>query len=350
MRMPALLAALFAGLAPLPAKADLPDIAQALVRHPAIPGAAVGWVSPRGQDVAVAGVRRSDADAPVEAADLWHLGSLTKSMTATLAARMVDAGAVDWSTPIGAVLGPVVPDMRQEWRDVTLEELLRHASGMRANLGMLAALRLGDGPRSAYVAKVVGQAPRPARGGFHYSNAGYVVAGALLEVAGGAPWEMLISEHVFRPLGMDSAGFGPPLGAQPAGHRMSLLGGPRPVPPGPRADNISALGPAGRVHVSTPDMLRYLAAHARRDPDFLSAESWARLHRADGPGSYALGWVAVDGILRHSGSNTMWFANARVDPARGCAGFVAVNAAAMGLVDGPVGAAGDAVLRLACGD
>ncbi|GAA5065318.1 beta-lactamase family protein [Roseibacterium beibuensis] len=350
MRVPVLLSALFTLLSTLPARADLSDIAQALAAHPAIPGGAVGMVSPVGQDSAVAGLRRIDGGAPVEPDDLWHLGSLTKSMTATLAARMVEAGDIEWHTTIGAALGDLVPGMRDAWRDVTLEELLRHASGMRANLGIIAASRLGGGPRSAYVEQVLGLAPRHARGGFHYSNAGYVVAGAMLEAAGGAPWEYLIATRVFRPLHMDSAGFGPPLGDQPLGHRAPLIGGLRAVPPGPRADNIAALGPAGRVHLSTADMLRYLAAHAQRDPMFLSAESWDKLHRAAGPGDYALGWAEVGGILRHSGSNTMWFANARFDPARGCASFVAVNSAAMGLVDGVVTQAGDAVFRLACGD
>jgi CubicO group peptidase (beta-lactamase class C family) len=338
--IPPLILALCA--AGLPARADLAAVAAALADHPAIPGAAVGWVSAEAQGLAVAGQRRAGDPAPVAEDDLWHIGSLTKSMTATLAARLVERGAIGWDSTIGAVLDGVHPDMAPAWRDVTLEELLRHASGMRANPGLLARLWQGAVPRQAYVAARLREAPVGPRGGFLYSNAGYVVAGAMLEAAGGAPWERLIAAEVFAPLGLVRAGFGPPEGDQPQGHRGGIFGGLRPVPPGPRADNIPALGPAGRVHLTAAEMLRFLRAHLVADPDYLSAESWVRLHRPAGPGAYALGWAEMDGVLRHSGSNTLWFAQMRLYPAEGVGVFVAVNAALLETVRGPVEAAADA--------
>jgi CubicO group peptidase (beta-lactamase class C family) len=344
MRWPPLLLALLTGFAPIPALADLSDIATRLAAHPTVPGAAVGWVMAEEQALAVAGLRRQGEAAEVAESDLWHIGSLTKSMTATLAARMVEAGRIGWESTIGDVLGDVHPGMEAAWREVTLEELLRHASGMRANPGVLARLWQGDMARADYVAAMLAEGPAGPRGGFLYSNAGYVVAGAMLEAAGGATWEELVAAEVFGPLGLASAGFGPPEGEQPQGHRGGLLGGLRPVPPGPRADNIPALGPAGRVHLSAGDMLRYLRAHLVGDAGFLSADSWARLHRAEGPGDYALGWAEVDGVLRHSGSNTLWFAQMRLYRAEGVAVFVAVNSAVLEEVRGPVEAAAEAAL------
>jgi CubicO group peptidase (beta-lactamase class C family) len=347
MRLPPLLLYLVMGLSPLPATADLPDIAARLADHPTVPGAAVGWVTGQDRALAVAGLRREGASATVAEGDLWHIGSLTKSMTATLAARMVEAGLISWESTIGAVLGPAHPAMAAAWRDVTLEELLRHASGMRANPNLLTRLWQRDPSRADYVAAMLSGAPVGAPGGFVYSNAGYVVAGAMLEAAGGAPWEELVTREVFGPLGLDSAGFGPPEGDQPRGHRGGLFGGLRAVAPGPRADNVPALGPAGRVHLSAGDMLRYLRAHLLADPGYLSPDSWARLHRAAGPGDYALGWAEVDGVLRHSGSNTLWFAQMRLHRDVGAAVFVAVNSAVLEQVRGPVEAAADAALAQA---
>lgn len=349
MRWPPLLLALVTGVAPIPASADLSEVAARLAAHPLAPGAVVGWVTAEEQGLAVAGLRRADAAAEIAEGDLWHIGSLTKSMTATLAARMVEDGLIGWESTIGEVLGGVHPGMEAAWRGVTLEALLRHASGMRASPGLLARLRQGDVARADYVAARLNEGPVGPRGGFLYSNAGYVVAGAMLEEAGGAPWEMLVAREVFGPLGMTSAGVGPPEGDQPQGHRGGLFSGLRPVPPGPRADNIPALGPAGRVHLSEGDMLAYLRAHLVGDPGYLSADSWARLHRAEGPGDYALGWVDVDGVLRHSGSNTMWFAQMRLYRAEGVAVFVAVNSAVLQEVRGPVEAAVDAVFAVATG-
>jgi hypothetical protein len=62
-----------------------------------------------------------------------------------------------------------------------------------------------------------------------------------------------------------------------------------------------------------------------------------------------MGWADVDGVLRHSGSNTMWFAQMRLYRKQGVAVFVAVNAAALGRVRAPVEQAADAAFRLVSG-
>ncbi len=346
MRLP-FLGAVLAAAIPLPAGADSAAIARSLADHPGIPGAFVGWTTADRAEGAVAGLREQVGGASVKEGDLWHIGSLTKSMTATLAARMVEAERIGWETTAGEVLAERHPGMAEAWRDVTLQEFLRHASGMRANARLLDTLRIGQGPRAAFAAAVLAGAPAGERGGFLYSNAGYAVAGAMLEAAGGAPWEVLVARDVFGPLALKSAGFGPPLGEQPRGHRAGLFAGLRPVAPGPRADDIPALGPAGRVHLSGADMLRYLRRHRLADPGYLSRGNWARLHRAGGPGDYALGWAESDGVLRHSGSNTMWFAQMRLDRAAGVAVFVAVNSGAVGRVGPPVEAAADAAMARA---
>lgn len=321
---------------PLGAQTAPEPVANALVETAGIPAAVVGRVTADSLDFAVAGVR-VEGGARAEPDDVWHVGSITKSMTATLAARMVEAGLIAWDDTIGALLGAEVPGMYDDWRDMPLHLLLTHGSGMDANLTTLDAMMFGDGSRAEYVAAMLADAPVQERGGFLYSNAGYVVAGAMLEAAGGAPWEDLIARHVFAPLDLASAGFGPPQGAAIEGHRPRLLRGLQAAGQEPEADNISALGPAGRVHLNAEDMLRYLRAHLVRDETFLSAESWDRLHRPEGPEAYAMGWgVGEDGSLVHSGSNTFWYAVAYIDVARGEALFAAVNSGDLAEVVEPV--------------
>lgn len=139
---------------------------------------------------------------------------------------------------------------------------------------------------------------------------------------------------------MDSAGFGPPQGAAPEGHRGRLVLGLTPAGQGNDADNIPAMSPAGRVHLSTEDMLRFLRAHALRDAEFLAEETWEELHRASGPRNYAMGWgVTESGSLIHSGSNTLWYAIAYIDPATEEAVFVAVNTGDLDSVSDPIDAA-----------
>lgn len=316
------------------------QVADELALLDSVPAATAGRVSAAGLEVAVSGVRVFGAEDPVQINDAWHVGSLTKAMTATLAARLVEDRLISWDSTIGDVLGDSFPDMEVDWQEITLAQLLTHASGMDANLGRIRSILLGQGARHDYVAEVLSNQPQEAPGGFSYSNAGYVVAGAMLEAVGGDAWETLIAREVFEPLGMDSAGFGPPQGAALEGHRVRLVLGLTPAGQGHDADNIPAMGPAGRVHLSAEDMLRFLRAHALRDAEFLAEETWEQLHRATGPRDYAMGWgVREDGSLVHSGSNTLWYATAYVDPATEEAVFVAVNTGDLDAVSDQIAAA-----------
>lgn len=321
-------------------------VAQELAARVHIPAATAGRVTADTTQMHVAGMRRSGAGDPALPGDAWHVGSLTKSMTATLAARLVDGGRIRWDSTIGEVLGTAYPDMHPDWRDTPLSALLTHLSGMEPNLSRVATLILRNGSRRAYVERMLARPPTETPGTFVYSNAGYVVAGAMLEAAGRASWEELMQAEVFGPLGMESAGFGPPQGDAIEGHGTGLFGGVNPAGQGFGADNIPAMGPAGRVHLNTEDMLDYLRAHLLRDEAFLTPEAWQTLHAPAGPRGYGMGWaVGDDGSLVHSGSNTLWYARALVDVVAGEAVFVAVNSGNLDRVAEPVDTALRTVLQ-----
>jgi D-alanyl-D-alanine carboxypeptidase len=322
-----------------PSRAGTPEAGVAmLLAQTSAPGA--GMAVLRGGQVtqAVGGLRALGQSTPVADADRWHIGSNTKAMTAMLVARLAEAGVVRWDDTVGGILGLVVTTIDPAYQDATYADLLHHRAGLTANIGlwstlqMVGSLALRDmrQDRLDYAQEVLASAPEVAPGAFLYSNAGYVVAGLMLQVTTGQIWEDLIRDHVFAPLGIKSAGFGAPGTAnilgQPRGHKLGLLGGLSAMEPGPKADNIPALGPAGRVHIDLADMMRFLAAQAARDTAFLSRESWLLLHGPAGGGDYAMGWrVSERGHLAHNGSNTMWFARMQIDPATGNAVFLVVN-------------------------
>jgi len=160
---------------------------------------------------------------------------------------------------------------------------------------------------------------------FLYSNAGYILVGAILEARTGRSWEDLLRSEVLGPLALRSAGFGPPgvkdLLTQPRGHRGqpgSLVA----VEPGPNADNPPFLGPAGTLHLSIADVARWGQAHLtgeRGTDGVLRAATFRRLHQPPVPDAdYACGWVVQrDGARRviwHNGSNTMWYIILAFDP------------------------------------
>lgn len=328
---------------------DFDARAAALIEETGSPGAAIAVIDAETYREGVAGVRIARAQARLEPGDLWHMGSNTKAMTATLAARLVERGTISWDTAMGQALSGLDIEIHPDFAAVTLIELLGHRSGLPANAGALTAIRLSgtDAQRDArtdrlsYSRAVLSGPPAGERGDFLYSNAGYVVAALMLETAGGETYETLMEEEVFAPLGMDSAGWGPPgepgEADQPRGHRPGLFGGLNPQEPGASADNPVAMNPAGRAHMSLRDLARFLDAHRRRDTGYLVLESWERLHAPLSGGNYALGWgVTPDGALIHAGSNTMWFVQMAIWPQADIAGAVAVNDGRIETVAGPV--------------
>ena len=289
----------------------------------------------------VTGLRRADAAAAVTLSDTWHLGSNTKAMTAALFARLVEQGRTGW----GATLPELFPDLRADpaFAAVTIEDVMRHRAAILDQAvmpgWMLLAWAGGDvrALRSQLAEAALGVPPTGAPGAFSYGNANYILAGAAIERITGLPWEEAIRREVFEPLGMASAGFGPPTGDQPWGHRAGTAGLQPMDPAVPGSDNPAAMGPAGTVHASLEDYARFVRVFLTDGGGWLSPESIARLTApvADASGAYALGWGVLPpqpwtgggpGLV-HDGSNTMWLARAAMAPARRAAAICVSNAA-----------------------
>lgn len=282
------------------------------------------------------GLRSATSNAQVTTRDQWHLGSMTKSMTATLIGRMVDAGHVSWDDTVGAVLGAAIPDMRAEYRDVSFRHLCCHRAGLQPNIPMEALSQfhreLAD-PRQERIAwsriALMLEPVGPKETTFAYANNGFIIAGAMLEVKLGRKWEDLITDHVFTPLGMNSAGFGAPGTPgridQPIGHNAGANGPHTPYPPGGAvSDNPAALGPAGRVHATLDDVLTFCAAHRDRT-SLLRPETWDTLHTPPFGGDYAMGWVKHGNRFWHNGSNTLFYSEMVFDTETGIVSAAACN-------------------------
>jgi CubicO group peptidase (beta-lactamase class C family) len=294
------------------------------------------------------GVRKAGASTPVTIADKFHIGSCTKAMTATVAGILVEQGKLRWQLPLAEAFPELARSMHPAYRSVTLEQLLAHRGGLPSRdhnwpkgSGESAMFELPGTiveQRAAYARMVLGQPPEVSPGSrYLYSNAGYIVAGSLMERATGNSWEELMTRLVFRPLGMTSAAFGAPGAAgkldQPWQHRVAL-GLRVPVGPGPRSDNPPVLGPAGRVHCSLDDWANFALQHlegARGQRGLVSAETFQKLHSPVGKSDYALGWLIntpdwADGPgLCHDGSNDRSYAFIQLAPAKRFAVLVATN-------------------------
>ena len=80
------------------------------------------------------GVRAVGSPAMVAPNDRWHLGSDGKAMTATLVAKLVDAGVLSWEQPLSDMLPDLATRMQAAYRGVALPDLLWHRAGLPAQL------------------------------------------------------------------------------------------------------------------------------------------------------------------------------------------------------------------------
>lgn len=319
-------------LEPIRAVRDIPGLAAAVIRGEDV--VAIGAV----------GVRRAGDPKPVTVDDRFHLGSCTKAMTATLIAQLVEEGSLSWSTTLAESFPELASTMHSDYRNVTLEQLLAHRGGVPTDLnagGLWMRLWRHTGTpveqRRTLVEGVLTSAPQAPPGTqFIYANGGYAIAGAIAEKKTGKPWEDLMTQRLFEPLGMNSAGFGAPGDAekldQPWGHR--LAGGKLvPVAPGPMSDNPAAIGPAGTVHATLPDWARFISLHlrgAQSSGRLLKPDTFRKLHTPVSGQDYALGWIVTDRpwggtVFTHAGSNTMWYCVAWLAPQKNFAVIVACN-------------------------
>ena len=276
-----------------------------------------------------AGVRKSGAPERLTVHDKFHIGSNTKAMTATLAAMLVEQGRLGWSDTLPKTFPELAPELHAGWGAATLESMLGHRSGAPENSSVAQVGTLTE-QRVAYLRQVATRSPEYSPGsGFLYSNAGYIIAGAMLERASGKVWEDLMRDMLFTPLGMQSCGFGPPpqsggvdnpWGHQRRGNGFAVY----------NLDNPPYLGPAGTVHCTMQDYARFALLHMRKDR-LLGKESFTKLQTPPPRENYALGWVAVPRnwaggmALNHNGSNTINYFCAWLAPARGFGVIIAAN-------------------------
>jgi CubicO group peptidase (beta-lactamase class C family) len=148
--------------------------------------------------------------------DLYHLWSTTKLLTATAIMQLAERGLLQLDDAVAHYLPEFsFQDRKGNGAEVTVRQLLSHTSGMR-DLGlfdligwinddlahMVSQTALLDERMQSYrkLARAPGAKPS-------YSNAGYIVLGALIEKVTGKTYENYVRENILAPLGMAASGF-----------------------------------------------------------------------------------------------------------------------------------------------
>lgn len=264
----------------------------------------------------------------VQESDRLEIGSLSKAMTGSLIARLVEQKKLRWDTTLAEVFPAWRETMHPDFRHVTIEQLLLHRSGLpydfeEADVAALLPSASGDmaADRAMAMRYFLAHPPVHAPGSAYlYSNLGYIVLGLAAEARGGDSYRKLMEREVFAPLQISADVGAPASGSSQrlSGHVFNN-GGWQPIQPTP--DNslwLAMTEAAGGVRLSMGDYGRYLREQLiglDGRPAFLEQVTFERIH-SPLPG-YGHGWgVARDPQLgrvsQHNGSNGSYFAFAMV--------------------------------------
>lgn len=308
------------------------------------------------------GVLKVDTQDEAKIDDRVHLGSCTKAMTAAMIGQLCTEGKLQLDSSLHEVFPELQSLESSEWGKVTVLELLQHRSGAPANV--LYPLLDQEFPNRPDLARrklleQIASTKRPRVPTYLYSNVGYILLGHVIESIDKRPWEEAIQERLFRPLEIESAGFGPvgqpddgptkqilpsrawghveaPSLVDMASHLLGITESRKLQPV--QVDNSPCLSPAGRVHMNMMDWSKFTIQFAKEDGYAalkIAPDVWETMLKpppdSKSESAYAAGWIALENpqfhgkLYFHNGSNGSWYCYAVAIPSKKATILVATN-------------------------
>lgn len=237
---------------------SLAALTTAKMREFHVPGVALGVLRNGQATIRGFGVTNVDYPQPVTSDTVFPLASISKTVTTTTVMRLVEQGKIDLRAPVRKYL----PDFRTTdeaaSREVTVWNLLTHTSGWE---GQLSAADKGDETLARFVASLsTDMQLAPPGAAWSYNNAGFGVAGRIIEVVTGRTFNDAVDDLVFKPLGLKLA-FSRlsdlVVHRFAAGHIVSADG----TPTMQRSFTLGSTTPAGGTAMAMQELLEYARFH-----------------------------------------------------------------------------------------
>lgn len=296
---------------------------------------AVGW-----QDL--------DTRTPMRTTTLFQIMSMTKPITCAAVMTLVDDGLLSINDPVEKYLpefkGQKLKTDAAPVHPVTLRDLMTHTSGVPAGSSK------GFERKTHTLAEVVADAaqqPLEFEPGakWSYSNNGIATLGRILEVVYGKPFEQVVDEKIFKPLGMRDTSFWIP---QEKISRLATVytddhGTLKPADADALRKGWKYPMPEGGIYSTASDLVRFyqmmlnkgnFGAHRVLSPaavELMTTVQTGDLKTGFAPGvGYGLGWGIVkdaNGMFRYNSIGTYSHGGAYrtyafVDPKRDLIGII----------------------------
>jgi len=257
------------------------------------------------------GVRELGRPDAVSVNTVFIAASTTKAFTAALMAMLVDSARVRWNSPVTTYLPGFQLYDPSVTRELTVRDLLSHRSG----LGRADALWYGSTySRDEILRRLRFERPSwSLRSQYGYNNNMFIAAGQLIAAVTGRPWDDVVRERIFQPLGMTRTTTSvSPLRAMDdvASPHARYDGRMTPI----AWRNVDNVGSAGSINTTVRDMAQWVRFQLGRGtyggrrllsdsafrqmrlpntpirPDASADTLWPEVHLR----AYGLGWVLND--------------------------------------------------------
>jgi len=243
-----------------------------------VPGTAIAIVE-RGEIVYAKGFGWRDLEnqQPVTPHTRFLLGSVTKSMTATMIATLVDDGFLDWKQPVVEIWPDFTLPTDELTQQVQVRHLMQMATGLAEPVGLqnLYDIKVGNVSAEEQL-QTLATLPVVADLGeiFYPNNNVFASASFIAALAYGTEYgdlyngyKQLMQERLFDPIGMESTQILdlPPIDSDYAkGYAFNLITNRFEPLSYPNLPNIEGFAPDGFVFSNVMDISRYLMTQLKK--------------------------------------------------------------------------------------
>lgn len=226
-----------------------------LIAEYEVPGANLAFLHEGEVHEFAAGVLNVDTGVEVTTDSLFQIGSVSKVWTATQIMLLVERGELTLETPVAQIL----PEFRvadpEVSKTVTIRHLLSHTSGIDGDFFFDTGR--GDDCIEKYVEACADLAQNHPLGATQsYCNAGFTIAGRVVERLTGKVWDAALREQIVEPLGLTHTHTLPEDVLRFRGAMGHMDGAPAPV-----WGLMRSCGPAGLICARPADVVAFARAH-----------------------------------------------------------------------------------------
>jgi CubicO group peptidase (beta-lactamase class C family) len=230
----------------------------------------IGLVDERGTRIFSAGKLGDGTDREPDGDTVFFIGSLSKTFTTLLLEDMVERGQMQLEAPVARYLPDSVRMPTYAGEEISLLDLATHTAGFPINPNNMTGRDTKEQYETYTVEKMYAYLSsytlRRAPGTeFEYSNLGMALLGHAIALKAGTNFESLLVNRICRPLHMDSTCV--TLTSELTAHlAIGRDDSGRPSPPW----KLQAYSPAGDIHSTANDLLKYVSAQAGLTPSKLT--------------------------------------------------------------------------------